>query len=67
LNITSNPTSTNPTVVSNLPSTLQENNNGNTLSTTAEEDDDVLLSKLSTPTLPSSKDGSLIISNYIQE
>jgi hypothetical protein len=35
------PGSTNPTVVSNLPSTLQENNNGSTLSTTAEEDDDV--------------------------
>jgi hypothetical protein len=54
MNITPNPTptptptdgtpmpgSTDPTVVSNLPSTLQENNNGNTLSTTAEEDDDV--------------------------
>jgi hypothetical protein len=46
--ITSNPTptngtrmpgSTNPTVVSNLLSTLQENNNGSTLSATAEEDD----------------------------
>jgi hypothetical protein len=32
---------TNPTVVSNLPSTIQENNNGSTLSTTAEDDDDV--------------------------
>jgi hypothetical protein len=47
--ITSNPTptdgtpmpgSTNLTVVSNLPSTLQENNNGSTLSATAEDDDD---------------------------
>jgi hypothetical protein len=35
------PGSTNPTVVSNLPSTLQENNNDrNTLSATAEDDDD---------------------------
>jgi hypothetical protein len=51
MNITSNPTpidgtpmpgsTSNPTVVSNLPSTLQENNNESTLSTTAEEDDDV--------------------------
>jgi hypothetical protein len=51
MHITSNPTpidgtpmpgsTSNPTVVSNLPSTLQENNNGNILGTTAEEDDDV--------------------------
>jgi hypothetical protein len=33
-------TDINQAVVSNLPSTLQENNNGTTLSATAEEDDD---------------------------